>query len=87
MSGPTNFLPIIYEAIKIVRQEGGFHILVIIADGQVVKERETKAAIAKASKYPICTFFYRFLYFALTHQLSTYSNSSHWSRRWSMGIN
>lgn len=35
-SGPTSFAPAIYHAISTVRASGGaYHILVIIADGQV----------------------------------------------------
>lgn len=36
LSGPTSFAPAIRQAIKTVHQSGGrYHILVIIADGQV----------------------------------------------------
>lgn len=36
MTGPTSFAPIVEMAITIVEQSGGqYHVLVIIADGQV----------------------------------------------------
>jgi E3 ubiquitin-protein ligase RGLG len=36
LSGPTSFAPAVYKAIEIVRNSGGqYHILIIIADGQV----------------------------------------------------
>jgi len=60
LGGPTSFAPIIREAIKIVKQEKSYHILVIIADGQVTPDSEwcdpysqTVAAIVEASNYPI----------------------------------
>jgi len=53
LSGPTNFAPIIYQTINLVKNGGGFHILVIIADGQVTNEQETINAIVECSSYPI----------------------------------
>lgn len=53
LCGPTNFAPIIRKAIEIVKQEQGYHILIIIADGEVISVNETKNAIIEASKYPL----------------------------------
>ena len=47
LSGPTSFAPIINEAIRIVAQEQGYHILVIIADGQV-SDPKPSGATARA---------------------------------------
>ncbi|KAF5743715.1 E3 ubiquitin-protein ligase RGLG2-like [Tripterygium wilfordii] len=66
LAGPTSFAPIIEMAITIVEQSRGqYHVLVIIADGQVTRsvdtnnghlspqEKKTVDAIVKASEYPL----------------------------------
>lgn len=66
LAGPTSFAPVIEMAITIVEQSGGqYHVLLIIADGQVTRsvdtehgqlsqqERRTVEAIVKASEYPL----------------------------------
>ncbi|KHG28565.1 E3 ubiquitin-protein ligase RGLG2 [Gossypium arboreum] len=66
LAGPTSFAPIIEMAITIVEQSGGqYHVLLIIADGQVTRsvdtergqlspqEKKTVEAIVKASEYPL----------------------------------
>ncbi|KAJ1492660.1 Copine-domain-containing protein [Baffinella frigidus] len=54
MSGPTNFAPAIREAVKRVKKEdNAFHVLLIIADGQVDREEDTVKAIVEASRHPI----------------------------------
>ncbi|PIA64487.1 hypothetical protein AQUCO_00100161v1 [Aquilegia coerulea] len=66
LAGPTSFAPIIEMATTIVEQNGGqYHVLLIIADGQVTRsvdtergqlsqqEQKTVEAIVKASEYPL----------------------------------
>jgi len=56
LAGPTSFAPVIREAIRIVQEERSYHILVIIADGQVTDASpcgETAQAIIEASNYPL----------------------------------
>ncbi|KAI5679277.1 hypothetical protein M9H77_10227 [Catharanthus roseus] len=66
LSGPTSFAPIIEMAMTIVEQSGGqYHVLLIIADGQVTRspdtphgqlspqEQRTVDAIVEASGYPL----------------------------------
>ncbi|CAI9780614.1 unnamed protein product [Fraxinus pennsylvanica] len=66
LAGPTSFAPIIEMATTIVEQSGGqYHVLLIIADGQVTRsvdtesgrlssqEQKTVQAIVEASKFPL----------------------------------
>lgn len=53
MSGPTSFVPIINKAIDIVTNKKEYHILIIIADGMVDDEEQSKKAIIRASKFPL----------------------------------
>lgn len=54
LAGPTSFAPLIYEAIRLVKEERQYHILVIIADGKVdARKEETVEAIVAASLHPI----------------------------------
>ncbi|KAG7984046.1 hypothetical protein I3843_04G137500 [Carya illinoinensis] len=66
LAGPTSFAPVIEMAITIVEQSHGqYHVLLIIADGQVTRsvdtergrlspqEKKTVDAIVKASDYPL----------------------------------
>ncbi|KAA8533230.1 hypothetical protein F0562_033237 [Nyssa sinensis] len=66
LAGPTSFAPIIEMAVTIVEEScGQYHVLLIIADGQVTRsadtrrghlspqEQQTVNAIVKASEYPL----------------------------------
>jgi E3 ubiquitin-protein ligase RGLG len=66
MAGPTSFAPLIHQALQVVVQHGmSYHILVIIADGQVTRsvdiptgqfskpEADTINAIQLASQFPL----------------------------------
>lgn len=54
LSGPTSFAPIIRRAMKHVLDSGHiYHILVIIADGQMEDEDTTVSAIVEASRLPL----------------------------------
>ncbi|XP_030545057.2 E3 ubiquitin-protein ligase RGLG5-like [Rhodamnia argentea] len=66
LAGPTSFAPIIEMAMTIVEQSGGqYHVLLIIADGQVTRsvdtqnghlslqEQMTVDAIVRASEFPL----------------------------------
>lgn len=55
MWGPTSFAPLIRQAVKVVRETNEYHILLILADGQVTREHvaATTAAIVEASQYAL----------------------------------
>ncbi|XP_010060865.2 E3 ubiquitin-protein ligase RGLG4 [Eucalyptus grandis] len=66
LSGPTSYGPIVEAAVNIVEKSGGqFHILVIVADGQVTRSADTRdqelspqeertiSSIVEASLYPL----------------------------------
>jgi len=52
-SGPTSFAPLIKAALDIVKREKSYHILLIIADGQVDAVQATVDAIVEATSYPL----------------------------------
>lgn len=54
LSGPTSFGPVIYKALELIKQNWKYHILVIIADGQITDPtRNTDDAIRLASRFPL----------------------------------
>lgn len=55
LAGPTSFAPLIRQAIKLVRETNEYHILLIVADGQVSKSEIalTTQAIVEASNYAL----------------------------------
>eukprot|EP00946_MAST-07B_sp_MAST-7B-sp1_P000103 g103.t1 len=65
LAGPTSFGPLIRRAVDIVAETGGYHILLIVADGNITRgssqqegtlspfEQDTVDAIVEASNYPL----------------------------------
>jgi len=53
LSGPTSFAPLVRQAMSLVKRTGEYHILLIIADGQVDSVNETVQAIVDASEYAL----------------------------------
>ena len=53
MSGPTSFAALVNKAVEIVQKTKQYHILIIIADGQVTSVNETAQANTRASNFPL----------------------------------
>ena len=55
LSGPTSLVPIIKKSVEITVQHGGYHILLVIMDGQIEEDQDesTQFAIVEASLYPL----------------------------------
>jgi E3 ubiquitin-protein ligase RGLG len=53
LSGPTSFAPLIHQAIELVKYTREYHILVIVADGQVIDNGATERAVVLASNYAL----------------------------------
>jgi len=53
LSGPTSYAPLISRAIDQVKRTNQYHILVIIADGQMPVEGPSVDALVKASSFPL----------------------------------
>ncbi|MES1910939.1 MAG: hypothetical protein MHM6MM_003457 [Cercozoa sp. M6MM] len=53
LAGPTSFAPLIRRAVEIVRESAQYHVLLIVADGQVTNPKETADAIVEASNFPL----------------------------------
>ena len=51
--GPTSFGPAIRAAMDIVQKTHKYHVLIIIADGQVDRVQDTVNAIVEATNYPL----------------------------------
>ncbi|KAL3891897.1 hypothetical protein ACJMK2_004139 [Sinanodonta woodiana] len=52
-SGSADFVPLIEQAVKIVKEIKRYHILVIITDGKIGNMKTTNDAIVEASKWPL----------------------------------
>ncbi|KAL3001422.1 hypothetical protein AAZX31_08G001600 [Glycine max] len=76
--GPTSFAPVIDAAVGIVeRSNGQYHVLVIIADGQVTRNSDTPHGKFSPQEKATINFI-----IAASHYPLNYFG---WSWRWTMG--
>jgi E3 ubiquitin-protein ligase RGLG len=55
LNASASFVPVIHEAIKIVKKTHRYHILIIISNGHIDDPDMARRAIVEASEHPICT--------------------------------
>lgn len=53
LNATASFVPVIHEAIKVVRKTHRYHILIIISNGHIDDPAAARRAIVEASDYPI----------------------------------
>ena len=63
LNASASFVPVIYEAIKMARKSGRYHILIIVSDGYIDDPAMARRAIVEASEYPLCTLIPKVLSF------------------------
>lgn len=54
LNSSASFVPVIHEAIKMVKKTRRYHILIIISNGHIDDPAMARRAIVEASEYPIC---------------------------------
>jgi len=53
LSGPTSFVPLVRRGVEVVAHSGAYHILLVVADGQVSNRQANIDAIVEASRYAL----------------------------------
>ncbi|KAF1784733.1 Copine [Phytophthora cactorum] len=67
LNASASFVPVLHEAIKMVKKTRRYHILIIISNGHIDDPAMARRAIVEASEYPICTWLKRLciVYFSI----------------------